>query len=314
MFHIGDNERINGAYLNVVLEGRMRTIHHYVRFIGQHTELWIFGSGVGEYTLAQQLGGCFLTLVDRGEDPHLGRIMLSLGYSPAALRPYKGDINMVWSYGIMPNELKSKLGEFIGVTPDVVLSPHKALRERAIELGREAYHIHAGVGRFFYPMGLERTTIGFAGLDNKTKKQRHIVLGPAIDRGDFDWRTKTVKDTYVPIPELNEFYNTLKVTFGMVPEERQNINYMPSRIFETLATQTPIITYKLYKFRESMGFDYPYQTTSYEETKEYMEYILDNHEEVMKKMKWYSDYVRENHCYEKKLIQLFRELKRNGHG
>jgi len=171
--------------------------------------------------------------------------------------------------------------------------------------------MHAGVGRFFYPMGLERTAIGFAGLDNKTEQQRHIVLGPAIDRGDLDWRTKTVSDIYVPIPELNEFYNTLKVTFGMVDEERHNINYMPSRIFETLATQTPIITYKLYKFKESMGFDYPYQTTSYEETKEMMEYILDNHEEVMKEMKWYSDYVREHHCYEKKLTQLFKELKAN---
>jgi len=107
---VNDNDRINGAYLQVVLEGKLRTIHHYIRFMGLHTELWVFGSGIGEYTLAQQLGDSFLALVDKGEDPHLGRIMLSMGYNPASLRPYSGDINIVWSYGIMPNMLESKLG------------------------------------------------------------------------------------------------------------------------------------------------------------------------------------------------------------
>jgi hypothetical protein len=237
--------------------------------------------------------------------------MLSLGFNPASLRPYKGDINIVWSYGVVPDQLESKLKEFIGIVPDVVLSPHKALREKAVELGKESYHIHAGVGRFFYPMDLERTTIGFAGLDNKTKRQRNIVLGAAIERGDLDWRSRNKREPYMTIPKLNEFYNTLKLTFGMIPEERHHIDYMPSRIFETLATQTPIITYKIHNFTKNIGFDYPYQTTSYEETKELMEYILDNHEEVMKEMKGYSDYIREHHSYEKKLSQLFKELKAN---
>ncbi len=309
MFVVDNKERIKGTQIEIPMDGGYGIIHYYIRFIGQGTELWIFGSGLGEHTLAQQLGDSFLSIVDKGEDPQLGRIMLSLGYSQAAIRPYRGDINIVWAYGITPNELDTKLNEFVGITPDVVLSPHKAMRDKAIELGKEAYHIHPGVGRFFYPMGKPRTMIGFAGVDNKTQRQKHIVLGPAIERGDLDWRSRDSVHT-MSIEELNEFYNTLKVTFGMVTEDRHNIDYMPSRIFETLVTETPIITYKLHNFKKNMGFDYPYQTTSYEETKEHMDYILDNPEPVMEEMKIYSKYIRENHCYEKKLLTLFQELTR----
>ena len=59
------------------------------------------------------------------------------------------------------------------------------------------------------------------------------------------------------------------------------MDYMPSRIFETLATGTPIIAYKLHNFTKNMGFEYPYQTTSYEETEAHMDYIINNQEEVL---------------------------------
>ena len=41
--------------------------------------------------------------------------------------------------------------------------------------------------RFFKPLFLEREGLGYAGLDNKTDEQKHIVLGPALKRDDFEW-------------------------------------------------------------------------------------------------------------------------------
>jgi hypothetical protein len=308
---VEDAHRIGGAALKVVIKGELQIIHHYLRFIGRGTELWIFGSGLGEYALAQQLGDSFLGIVDRGDDPQLGRIMWSLGYNPSATRPYKGDINIVWSYGVSAENLENRLKEFVGITPDIVLSPHKPIRDKAEELGIKGIHMHAGVSsRLFFPMGLERTTVGFVGLDNKSLQQRRIVLGPALDREILDWRTRKMSDPHMSLDDLNKYYNTLKVTFGMVPEERHHMDYMPSRLFETLATGTPLIIYKLHNFRRNFGFDYPYQTTSYEETEEHLDYILGNQETVLKQMEWYSDYVIENHSYEKKLEQLFKELKK----
>jgi hypothetical protein len=215
----------------------------------------------------------------------------------------------VWSYGVTEDQLEGKLNEFTGLRPEVVLSPHKPIRDKAKELGLKGLHMHAGVGRFFKPLNLERTKVGFAGLDNKGARQRRIVLGPALDRGILEWKSRTQSSPYLPLDEFNEYYNTLKLTFGMVPEERHDVDYMPSRIFETLATRTPIITYKLKNFEKNMGFKYPYQTTSYEETEAYMDYILENQEEVQEEMIWYSNYVKEFHSYERKLSKLFKELK-----
>lgn len=282
---------------------------YYMRFIGEGSEMWFFGSGLGEGTLAQQLGDSFLSLVDEGKDPHLGRVMWSLGYSPASMRPFKGDLNLVWSYGVSPEGLSEALEGFVNVRPDVILSPHKELREKAVELGMRSHHIHAGVGRFFKPLNIERTGVGFAGLDNKGEDQKYVVLQPAIDRGLLDWRSRNKEDLWMTVEQLNNFYNSLMVTFGMVDKTRQHIDYMPSRIFETLASDTPIITQKLHDFRKAMGFDYPYQTTSYEETEEMMDYIIDNQEEVLKEISKYGAYVRKNHNYKKKLSELFEELK-----
>lgn len=310
MHNITEENRISRASLTLYLEGEQKTINHYARFIGKGTELWVFGSGLGEYSLSQQLGDSFLTLVDSGEDPHLGRVMLSMGFNPSSLRPYKGDINLVWAYGVNEDNLQEKINTFEKITPDVVLSPHKPIRDKAEELGMRGIYMMAGVGRFFEPLNLVRDRIGFAGLDNKSNRERHIVLGPALERGDLMWISRKPSDALLTLNELNVFYNTLKVTFGMIPEERQHIDYVPSRLFEVLATGTPLIIHKLHNFKKNIGFDYPYQTTSYEETESHMDYILNNQERVLEECVEYSDYIKEHHSYENGLRKLFKELKK----
>lgn len=310
MSSLTDENRISQASLIFESEGKRQRINHYTRFMGEETELWIFGSGLGEYALTRQLGDSFLNLIDNGEDPHLGRIMLSMGFNPASTRPYRGDINMVWAYGVNKDNLEEKIATIEGLKPDVVLSPHKPIRDKAEELGMKGIHMIAGVGRFFKPLNLERSKIGFAGLDNKSRKQRDIVLGPALKRGDLIWISRTQSDVLLTLEELNKFYNTLKVTFGMIPEERHHMDYVPSRLFEVLASGTPLIIYKLHDFKKNIGFDYPYQTTSYEETEAHMDYILNNQERVLKECAGYSDYIREFHSYENGLRKLFGELKK----
>jgi len=72
LYVVDDKERIQGRQIETQIDGHTAIIHHYIRFIGQGTELWIFGSGLGEHTLAQQIGDSFLSIVDKGEDPQLG--------------------------------------------------------------------------------------------------------------------------------------------------------------------------------------------------------------------------------------------------
>lgn len=289
--------------------GEVYEVHYYHRFIRPKTEMWMFGAGLGDLTLIRQLGDSFFEYVDQHGDPELGRLMFSMGCNATARMPYKGALNIWWPWGVN-SETFLKNYYSMSVQPDLIITPWTYLQEQCEEHGIPCAEISVGVGRrFFKPLNGLRRGLGFAGLDNKSKEQKHIVLGPAMKRSDFEWISKSPDSKFLTIPELNEWYNTKRILFGMVAEDRHDIGYMPTRVLETLASGTPLITYRLDKIQEVLGIQYPYQTTSYEQTEFHIRQIMSCYDKVTLKLHKISKHIRENHNYVKRLEYLFPILR-----
>jgi len=281
--------------------------HYFTRFMEKKTECWFFTTGIGDQTMCQQMGDSFLELCDTEGDPELGRIMFSMGLGPGAFEPYLGDFNVCWPWGVKPWEMEDHLDR-IGVKQDLVIGPWPERLEAAEDAGVASMPMTVGVGRFFKPLCLERKGLGYAGLDNKSENQTHVVLEPAMQRDDFEWRAKGLDDAWITTEELNEWYNSKQILFGMIQEDRHRTDYMPSRFPETLASGTPFITYKIPDTTSYLGHEYPYMTESYEETEGHIAEILDAFPEVMTYMLQVSHYIRTEHSYKKKMGDLFEVL------
>lgn len=290
------------------IDGKMVEGHYFSRFIEEKTEMWFFGTGIGDQTLFQQMGDGFLEYCDTKGDPELGRIICSMGLGAGAFTPYKGDYNVCWPWGVSPENLRQHLSK-MSVQPDLIIGPWKGRREAAEDLGIASLPFSVGVGRLFKPLGLPREGLGYAGLDNKSEEQRHIVLGPVIDRPDFEWRARGIEHEWLTVDKLNQWYNSKQILFGMIEEVRLKTNYLPSRFPETLASGTPLILYKVPATREYLGFEYPYMTESYEETEDLIIHILGDYETILENMNMMSELVRTKHRYMNKLDPLFDKLR-----
>ena len=279
----------------------------YQRYIGDETELWLFGSGLGEHTMFLQMGDCFLRLMEE-HDPAMGRIMMGLGMGESAFMTYKGDYNVAWVWGVSPDELAGYFAK-LNIRPDLMLCARDITRERSEEYGVPSLPMFAGVNpRVFKPLGLERKGLGYAGIDNKGAEQKRIVLDPAIAHGDFEWISQE-HSPMLGIDDYNTWLNTKQIVFGMIHENRQQTAYMPTRVTEALASGTPFITYKIRDLEKIMGLDYPYQTTSAEETEELIDSMLTDYETVLKKFEMLSIEVRKKHSYKVKLKQMLDKLE-----
>ncbi len=279
----------------------------YQRYIWDETELWLFGSGLGEHTMFMQIGDCFLQLMEE-HDPGLGRIMMTLGHSASAFMGYQGDYNVAWVWGVYPDNLRSYFSR-LNVKPDLLLCAWDITRAMSEQYGIPSLPIFSGVNpRVFKPLGLEREGLGYAGIDNKGAEQKRIILEPAKEYGKLDWISKE-HSPLLTIDEYNHWLNSKKIVFGMVSEDRHQTTYIPTRMVETIASGTPIITYKIRDFEKIMGIKYPYQTTSAEETKELIDSVLTDYDTVIKRFEMLSIEVRKKHSYKVKLQQIFDKLE-----
>lgn len=306
-------DRITSTQITIPRGGGKITTHFYSRYTGDETELWMFGTGLGDQSAMSQIGDCFLSLIDEGKDPQLGRIMMSLGKGATSFIPYKGDHNIVWAWGLKPEELKEYLDKF-QTKPQWVLSPYKALLDEAESLGYRALKFLSGVNpRFFKPLPGRRTKpgdYGFAGLP-KSKEQQRIVLEPAMENGELEWITKNPHKEFKTLVELNAWYNTKRILFGMVDEDRHDMTFVPTRFFETLASGTPLITYRIKGIEEHTGIRYPYMTTCKEETDYWIYHIEENYYQVMSNIKKWGKHIRDKHSYKTRLMELFSTLEGN---
>lgn len=301
--------------VRIPMGDRLRELHYYTHLIGEKTQLYLFGCGLGDQTVFEQVAYSFFEYIEEFGDPELGRVVISAGVCRTAFMPYRGDFNCHWAWGgsERDNHWLSRVISSISVKPDVFLCASKEVLTEVEEAGHRGLYLPVGVGDVFKPLNLKREGIGYAGLDSKTAEQKRIVLEPAMKHKGFEWISNKQWGKFLPLSDLNKWYNGKQILLGMATLQNLNLNLMSNRVFESLASGTPFITYRHKAVEETLGFPYPYQTSTQAETAELIDKILNNFEETLKEFKGYSKQIHEKHHYTKRLATLFKylqELKR----
>jgi len=278
------------------------------RFVAPETTLTFHGQGLGDLMIIRQFGRGFETLLEERGDPELGDVVVSCGGYKAAYEPDPGDLNLFWwwSFGPKDDDPAAFLDyylEEVSVRPDMICCLSEPCLDEARERGFEALHLPLGT-QAFRPLGNERSGKGYAGSANhKGSEKERRLLGPHGDDADFEWVTEFVTPT-----QLNLWYNTRLVTFGLTKEGQRQWGMVNNRVFETLASGTPLVLESHPHVEEILGFDYPYQTSSRRETVALVEDIEANPAETLAEFAEYSETVRREHSYSRRAETLVDAL------
>ena len=283
--------------------------NHYYRYMAEDTDLYLFGCGLGDQAMMEQVGYSFLRYIDETGDPKLGRICISVGTGGTAFLPYRGDVNCAWVIAFSNREdWMTYFKSVVAVQPQLWLCPSKIIYDIVVDAGEEALYLPLACGEVFQPMNLPRKGFGYTGLDTKTQEQMDIVLGSVMNRDDFEWRGRTTEGPFFHLWELNEWYNSKLAVFGMFFPLSMQMGLVTGRVFETLGSGTPLICYENPAIDEILG-DYRYQTKSVEETEVYIDEILENREFVETYLQEVSKTIHEHHSYLNRLKMLFKRLE-----
>lgn len=278
-------------------------------FRAPETTLQFHGQGTGDLMIIRQVGRAFTEYLREHGDPGLGRIVVACGGFRAAFRPDPGDVNLYWwwSFGQLDDEPERYLEQYleeVSVKPDVILCLSERCQREARQLGYDTLFLPLGT-QAFQPLGLSRSGFGYAGSKrHKQDEQARIVLGPYRERPDFEW----VSDFVTPA-QLNAWYNTRLVTFGMTRDGQRRWGMVNNRVFETLASGTPLVLEAHPNVENVLGFEYPYQTSSRQETVDTVEEIRSNPAETVAMFDDYADRVRENHSYTRRVETMLSYLQ-----
>lgn len=276
----------------------------------KETEINFYGRGRGDLMIIKQLIKAFQKYIREYRDPKIGQIVLSYGGSKQALDAEEGDINLYWwwSFGKFddtPDKWIDYYMENVKTKPDVILCPSHKTFCYAMRKGYRAVYLPLGVGEDFKPLGLERKGLGYAGTKgHKRDTQRERIIGDFMGRDDFEFVTD-IKDP----KELNEWYNSKLITFGMTKQGQSDWGIVNNRVFEALASGTPFVMHSHPWVEDVLGFEFPYQSKSKLKTKEIVGYIENDKESVLEQFAEYSNKVIDKHSYINRLEKLFNYLK-----
>lgn len=242
-------------------------------------------------------------------DPERGRVIIATGLGESAYAPHRGDLNLylAGNAGGFEDWLERYLAN-TQVTPEIILclSPRSCtlLEEKGF---KTIYFPYAIDPALFYPMEQERTGLGYSGLNSKSKEQMQTVLDPVKNREDFEWISK--QRPSMTVFGLNDWLNTKKIVYGMLFEVNEKHGLTNSdRIFATLASGTPIIMSYQRDLEDILGFKYPFQTRTRDETVQLTEQILSDYPRYLNIFRGYSNVVRREHTYLRRFEHLFEHL------
>ena len=293
------------ADLNI--NGQLLKVHYVTKFFkNDHDELWLFGAGLGDQACIEQMGDSYLK-TDFGVG--FGKVVIALGNSWSAMHAWKGDYNIHWVWGFN-NFWKQQITRDLSIKTHLYLVGNKRIKAAFDNLDYPTLLWPAATGDVFHPLGLQRRGLGFSGLPFKTDRQKSIVLGPVVDRPDFTMHSGIDESNFFPqLRDLNWWYNTKQIVFGMIHEERVQWGTCPCRVMETLASGTPLIISYNWAISDSLGFEYPYLTHSAEQTVALVEEILADYPRVHQQVLEYSKRVYAQHHYKARLKALFKALE-----
>jgi hypothetical protein len=255
------------------------------------------------------MGAAFSEYLSQNPDPDLGEItIINGGYAPKC-DIEEGDINIYWWYSFGPHDKNpckfhdQYFDPNIDTEIDIVLCGSDKIQKEAKKLGYDTLYFPIGTYGF-RDLDLDRRGLGYAGSKNHKSKQKvNEFLSPFISKPDFEW----VSHFTVP-EELNLWYNTRLLTFGLTKEGQRQWGVVNSRVFEALGSATPFIIPDHPTLNDVLGFEYPYQVSDQAEAERLVEEMTSNPEKTLKEFKKYSKKIHQNHNYTVRLETLFDYL------
>jgi hypothetical protein len=185
--------------------------------------------------------------------------------------------------------------------PDVILCLSEQCQNEAQRLGYDTLYLPLAT-EAFSPLGLERSGLGYAGSErHKADQKVDELLGSVWN--NLEW----VSGLQFP-SQLNLWYNTKLATFGLHKEGQRSWGMVNNRVFETLASGTPLILESHPTVENVLGFDYPYQSSSREETARMVEEIRSYPEPVIEDFAEYAEIILREHRYRHRVETLFDYL------
>ncbi|GAB7013714.1 glycosyltransferase family protein [Halolamina salina] len=282
---------------------------NYWQYAAADTSITIHGGGLGDLMIIRQFGRAIQDFFRDQGDPEQGDIVISTGATPPAYEPLQGDLNLLWwwSFGEFdgsPEQFLDDYLERVSVRPDIILCPSSKTEKEAQQAGFETIYFPLGTYAF-EPLGFDRSGIGYAGtIGHKRSGKEEMMLG--LYRGSSKF--EAVSHFRFP-EELNCWYNVKKVTIGMHKEGQKSWGMVNNRVFETLASGTPIILKEHNNLSNVLGFEYPYQITSQDELREMVQRFRQRSDQsIQSEFNDYSQKVMEEHSYRRRVNHLFREI------
>jgi len=283
---------------------RKRGDNHFTYDAGETTFV-VQGKGLGDMMIIRQFGRALQRWIRGHPDPELGKVVITTGaYAPAFNPDEDADVHLYWwwSFGPYDDRPGQYLPNYLASTtvdPDVILCPSARTEREADQLGFETARVPLGTDAF-EPVETDRSGLGFAGsVGHKRSEKEELVVGPFADSEAFE------QVSHFRFPEeLNLWYNTKLATFGLHKEGQRQWGMVNNRVFETLASGTPLVLESHPAVEDVLGFEYPYQTASREETIALVERIRDNRESVLAEFADFSERVRRDHGYDDRVERV----------
>lgn len=292
--------------MDLKVRGETYSHHHYKRYMSKETDLWLFGTGLGDVTLMEQIGEAFHDYILKHGDPALGDVMLSIGLTATSIYPYEGDYNVWWAWG--SEGFIDDYLQLAAVKPTHYLAPSRIIEDLLHERDIEPLYLPLGVGKAFKPLTYERMGLGYAGDPIRPVKQLEAIVSPIINRSDFEWIGKHSSDEWLTLEQLNEWYNRKCIVFGMNNPSALLYGLVSNRFYETWASGTPLITYTNPALTELFP-NYMYQSSSDVETQELIDCVLGDYEVHLDYFAGLSEEVRTHHSMYGRMETLMEWLK-----
>ncbi len=259
-----------------------------------------YTSGMGDLQAAEQFTDAFDAFVKQG-DPGWGEVVINAGIHGGALESHKGDLNLYWWW--TGSDRDDWLDYYVGRAnpkPQMILCTSRKMYDHAKKGGYKACYLSGATGPDYFPMDLPRSGTGYCGTKNhKPKAQMDAIIEPAKAFG-FEW--KTIVEGGRPV--LNRWYNGLSVCLGMTATVTESWGVVPTRTYEVLGGANPYITYRHSTMSDELGFDYPWQSGSAEETTAMLKELVENYGAHKAEFFRYSQIVREKHTWANRMLAL----------
>lgn len=274
------------------------------------TEIRIHTDGLGDVMMGRQFISGFKRYIKRFGDPEIGNISLGAG----GIIPYheipEAETTIYWWYSFGPFDEKPEQfldGYFrknVSADIDLMLCSSERIQREAEQAGYETLLFPIGTAGY-EPLDLKRKGLGYAGSKgHKGEEKIAKIMGPYIDDPEFEW-----VDHFSTIDELNLWYNKNLITFGLTKEGQRQWGVVNSRVFESLASGTPLVLETHPTIEEVLGFEYPYQAEGPDDVKEIVSSIRDDPERHRERFNEYSRRIREDHSYFARIQTLFERLE-----